>query len=349
MERKINTSQIEEILGDLKNDPRVKKFIDYVENIYAQQSIDQILNEKAKKINVYEQSYALFLELIQTIKSESEGNLTSSSPNFHPQNILEKLKTESSAIVASIKNNQIRIKKLEKNNKNLDQFSYVVAHDLKAPLRGISNLVEWIEDDLKGKMDPSTEQHLKLLRSRVSRLENLIQGILMYAKAGKSTINNQQIDTKAFIGEIIELLHPPKNVHIAFEGNWPLLETDPIRFHQVFSNLIGNAIKYNNKPQINILIGCSRNEQTFEFYIQDNGNGIEAEYHQKIFHLFETLASSDKEEGSGIGLSIVKSIIDELDGKIRVESKINEGSKFIVQWPIKQFILSEKEKNNAKR
>jgi signal transduction histidine kinase len=280
--------EIQNHLGELKNDTRVQNFIAALENHYSQHSIEKILKEKAQKINIYEQSYSLLLELINTLKNESEISLGLSNAANH-QLLIDKLKTESSAIVASIKNNKIHIEKLEKNNKELDQFAYIVAHDLKAPLRGISNLVEWIEEDLKGKVNSDTDHNLKMLRSRVSRLENLIQGILMYAKAGKSKSNPEIIDTKAFIHEIIELLHPPKNAKINLIGEWPTIETDPIRFHQVVSNLLSNAIKYNNKKQIIINLKCQLKGDFNEIHIEDNGNGIDKEYHQKIFQLFQNI------------------------------------------------------------
>ena len=343
MDKKTIDQEIQNHLGELKNDARVQNFIAALEDSYSQHSIENILKEKAQKINIYEQSYSLLLELINTLKNESELSLGSANSSNH-QLLIDKLKTESSAIVASIKNNKIHIEKLEKNNKELDQFAYIVAHDLKAPLRGISNLVEWIEEDLKGKVNLETDHNLKMLRSRVSRLENLIQGILMYAKAGKSKSNPEIIDTKAFIHEIIGLLHPPKNAIINLLGEWPTIETDPIRFHQVVSNLLSNAIKYNNKEQIVINMGCQSKEGYNEFFIEDNGNGIEEEYHQKIFHLFQTLESNQENASTGIGLSIVKNIIEEMGGSIYVESQINKGSKFKFCWPLKQTENFEKTK-----
>lgn len=343
MDKTTIDQQIHNHLGELKNDTRVQNFIAALEDHYSQQSIEKILKEKAQKINIYEQSYSLLLELINTLKNESELSLGPSN-SVNQQLLIDKLKTESSAIVASIKNNKIHIEKLEKNNKELDQFAYIVAHDLKAPLRGISNLVEWIEEDLKGKVNAETDYNLKMLRSRVSRLENLIQGILMYAKAGKSKSNPEIIETKAFITEIIGLLHPPKNAVINLTGEWPTIETDPIRFHQVVSNLLSNAIKYNNKEQIIINIGCQTIGDFNEFYIEDNGNGIEEEYHQKIFHLFQTLESNQENASTGIGLSIVKNIIEEMGGTIYVESQLDKGSKFKFYWPTKQTEIIEKTK-----
>jgi signal transduction histidine kinase len=343
MDKTTIEQEIQNHLGELKNDTRVQNFIAALEDHYSQHSIEKILKEKAQKINIYEQSYSLLLELINTLKNESEISVGLSNAANH-QLLIDKLKTESSAIVASIKNNKIHIEKLEKNNKELDQFAYIVAHDLKAPLRGISNLVEWIEEDLKGKVNSDTDHNLKMLRSRVSRLENLIQGILMYAKAGKSKSNPEIIDTKAFIHEIIELLHPPKNAKINLLGEWPTIETDPIRFHQVVSNLLSNAIKYNNKKQIIINLKCQSKGDFNEIHIEDNGNGIDKEYHQKIFQLFQTLESDQENESTGIGLSIVKNIIEEMGGSISVESKLNKGSTFKFHWPIKQKVNLDKTK-----
>lgn len=222
---------------------------------------------------------------------------------------------------------------LKKQNQELNQFSYVVSHDLKAPLRAIFKLSEWIEEDLEGNIPEDTRKNLQTLRGRVFRLESLINGLLEYSKIGRTDILLEDVDTGKLVHDVIELLNPPARFVINVQPEMPVVHTKRILLQQVFSNLIANAIKYNDKEVGKIHIKSSDKGKFYSFLVEDNGMGIDPAYHEKIFAIFQTLEARDQVEGTGIGLSIVKKIIEEVGGAIKVESEPEKGSKFIFTWP----------------
>ena len=223
--------------------------------------------------------------------------------------------------------------KLERNNSELDQFAHIVSHDLKAPLRAISNLSLWLQEDLGTSLSGENKDNFTMLRNRVTRMESLINGILEYSKVGREHLASERVDVLALLHEVLELLSPAAHVKVDFIAPMPVLEVPKIMLHQVFSNLISNAIKYNDKKEALISVYAKETDNAIEFTVEDNGPGIPAEYHEKIFVIFQTLQSRDKYESTGIGLTIVKRILASRGGNITVESEMGKGSKFIVHWP----------------
>lgn len=222
---------------------------------------------------------------------------------------------------------------LENINKELDQFAYVVSHDLKAPLRAISHLSEWLEEDIADLINDENRRNLALLRGRVQRMEDLINGILQYSKIGRSQIPLELVDTTILIQEIIADLDLSTTFSFDIQPNMPILFTAKILLKQVFTNLISNSIKYHNCNDGNIKIGVKEKEDFFyEFFVADDGPGIDARYHTKIFVIFQTLESRDKVESTGVGLAIVKKIVESQGGKVWLESEVGKGSTFYFTW-----------------
>jgi PAS domain S-box-containing protein len=227
-----------------------------------------------------------------------------------------------------------RTAQLEHSNNELRDFAQIVSHDLKAPLRAISQLSFWISQDYADKIDEEGQSQLKLLIGRVQRLDNLIEGILQYSRAGKVREKEVEINCNEVVNETIQLLNPPSTIKIVIENKLPNYIGDRTRFVQLFQNLIHNAIKSINKPRGLIKIGCIKKDEFLEFYVTDNGIGIEDKYFERIFNIFQRLESRDEQEGTGVGLSLVKRIVQIYGGDIWVNSKLGKGTTFLFKLPV---------------
>ena len=222
---------------------------------------------------------------------------------------------------------------LERSNTELDQFAYVASHDLKAPLRGIANLAQWIQEDLGDRATREIRDHLALLQGRVHRMESLINGILSYSRAGRVREKVETVDVVHAANEIIELLAPPADATVDVRFPFRSIDTEKVPLEQVFLNLIGNALKHARRAGARIELAAVDAGACWEFSVSDNGPGIAPEYHERIWQIFQTLEARDKVEGTGIGLSVVKKIIETRGGRVWVESTPGNGATFRFTWP----------------
>ncbi len=209
---------------------------------------------------------------------------------------------------------------LDSTNRELKDFAYIVSHDLKAPLRAIGSISQWIHADYADKLDEDGKMQLDLLLSRVHRMQNLIKGVLAYSRVTRAKEEKELIDMNKLVREAIEMVAPPAKFKITTDPDLPTVSFGPTRLLQVFENLISNAIKYNDKEEGKIEIHCTDADKAWLFSVSDNGPGIEEKYFEKIFQIFQTLKSRDEFESTGIGLTIVKKIIEANGGIINVSS-----------------------------
>ncbi|RDV14625.1 HAMP domain-containing protein [Pontibacter diazotrophicus] len=224
---------------------------------------------------------------------------------------------------------------LDRKNKELDQFAYVVSHDLKAPLRGIEVVSRWVEEDMGTQLPPKVQEYLMMMRIRVHRMENLINGILALARIGRTKQIEEEVDVNILLSEVVDMLTPPPGFRIEVQDNMPILYTIRIQLQQVFSNLINNAIKYHDKSEGLIKVTCQELDDFYEFSVADNGPGIDPDYHERIFVIFQTLQERDAVESTGVGLTIVKKIVEWQGGTIGVRSQPGQGATFTFTWPKK--------------
>ncbi|MVN77922.1 hypothetical protein GO988_16450 [Hymenobacter sp. HMF4947] len=221
---------------------------------------------------------------------------------------------------------------LENRNKELDQFAYVASHDLKAPLRGLSSLVQWIEEEATD-LSPQLRTYLTQMKGRLARLEDLINGLLAYARASRAERQLVEVRVPDLVREVADLVVPP-GFELVLAPGLPTFLTDRLSLQQVFTNLLSNAVKYHGYTSPGrIAISSHDLGQQYEFRVQDNGPGIAPEHHQKIFLLFQTLRDRHTAESTGIGLSIVKKVVEDQQGSVRVESVLGQGATFIFTWP----------------
>jgi signal transduction histidine kinase len=226
-----------------------------------------------------------------------------------------------------------RTAEAERRAQYLEQFAYVTSHDLKAPLRAVSNLAQWIEEDLHDKLDDTSREQLALLRDRVKKMHDLIEGLLEYSRVGRSSVPASLVDTRELVEEIVDSLSTNDQFSIKIKGKMPTLTADRLQLGQVFSNLISNSLKHHGGSKGKLRIKCEDSGQFYQFSVCDNGQGIAAQYHEKIFLMFQTLESSDFESNTGIGLALVKKIVEEHGGNVKLVSAPGQGACFFFTWP----------------
>lgn len=241
-----------------------------------------------------------------------------------------------SALLVSIIRNKSQhenqlIEDLQDSNEELESFAYVTSHDLKAPLRAIINLASWIAEDLDDVNKPEVKENLNLMIKRVDKMNNLIDGILRYSRIGKTNLETSILNLNEIVQDQINLINV-ENLQIQIE-NLPEIYGNEVQIREIFSNLISNAIKYNDKENGYIKIYCEDKDKEYQFTIEDNGIGIDSKYHDRIFEMFQTLNTDSTIDSTGIGLTLVKKIIENKNGNIWIESELNKGSKFIFTLP----------------
>lgn len=220
---------------------------------------------------------------------------------------------------------------LARSNADLEQFAYVASHDLRAPLGSIVRLTEWIEEELSD-AGGEVRDHLKELRVRVKRMETMTDDLLTYARAARSDDKSTRVDTAAVARDVAFLLAPPAGIKVEIDPDLPTIDTARAPLEQVFRNLIGNAIKHHDRPAGRIHVSAARRDGVLEFSIADDGPGIAAKFHERVFGMFQKLESKDRVEGNGIGLALVQRIVEGRGGTIRLESE-GRGATFRFTWP----------------
>lgn len=217
---------------------------------------------------------------------------------------------------------------LNRANADLQEFAHVVSHDLKAPLRGIASLAQWLKEDYGPVLGPEGVEQLELLGARSRRMQGLIDGILQYSQWGRKQMNVDVVSVKDVVGRVVDALAPPPAIRIHIDGVFPSIVYNQIQLEQVFQNLIGNAIMHMGKPAGEVWISAHEQPGQWEFRVRDTGVGIEPHLHERIFKMFQTLCPKDESENVGIGLSVVKKIVESNGGGVWVLSNKNEGSTF---------------------
>jgi len=236
------------------------------------------------------------------------------------------------------------LKEVESTNRELKDFAYIVSHDLKAPLRGVKTLAEWISTDYADKLGEQGKEQIRLLMGRADRMQKLIDGVLQYSRVGRVKENRVVMDLNKVVAEVVDMIAPPENITITIENQLPTIECEPTRIAQVFQNLLSNAVKYMDKPQGLIKVACVEENPpeaglqaglrpVWKFSVSDNGPGIEEKHFEKIFQIFQILAPRDDFESTGVGLTVAKKIVELYGGRIWVQSKVGQGSTFFFTLP----------------
>ncbi|MFA4992329.1 MAG: ATP-binding protein, partial [Candidatus Omnitrophota bacterium] len=229
---------------------------------------------------------------------------------------------------------------LARTNKELDDFTYIVSHDLKEPLRGVKAFTKLLLEDYSAGLDDEGKQHLRTISDSSARMTRLIEDLLNLSRIGRIKNMDQGINLNEVLSDVGKNLVyalEERKADLKIRPDFPKVTCDRIRISEVFSNLVSNAIKYTKKDTRPVIeIGWADKGGFFEFYVKDNGIGIEKQYHDKIFQIFQRLHARDEYEGTGAGLTIVKKIVENHSGRIWVESEPGKGSVFYFTLPKSQ-------------
>jgi len=228
--------------------------------------------------------------------------------------------------------------KLKHKNEELEQFIYIVSHDVKAPLRAINNLVGWIEDEI-GDYDNNVTEYFKLLKGRVNRIDSMMNALTELSRVRRLELEHTETNVGKLIQDIIDIIPDKKNISIEID-KMPVFRTMQSKLFKVLYALIHNAFRFHTNDKNGwIKIKCTENTDSYLFEIIDNGPGIEVQYHQKVFSVFYTLNSKDVSETTGAGLTIASAIVDFAGSKLNLESNPGQGSNFNFLWPKSEILL----------
>jgi signal transduction histidine kinase len=227
----------------------------------------------------------------------------------------------------------VQARELERSNQDLEEFAYVASHDLKSPLRDIENLASWIFEDASEHLPERSRQHLERLRDRVRRMHQLLNDLLEYSRAGPVFDEVDVVDVVEVLHSARELVAAPAEFQIVLPMQVPVLRTPRAPLQQVFINLLGNAIKHHHRKDGRVEVSWRHAGELVEFLVADDGPGIPQRFHSRVFRLFTTLRPRDDVEGSGMGLAMVKKLVETYGGQITLESEEGQGCRFRFTWP----------------
>lgn len=226
---------------------------------------------------------------------------------------------------------------LKRSNDELLAFAYVASHDLKSPLRGIGQLANWIREDLVARNSTSIEEHLRMMQQRIARMDKLLDDLLLYSRVGRSQLLMDDINAYELVQQIFDAYLPVSTFKLHLEGQYFPMRTCQATLEQVLRNLVSNSVKHHDRQHGTItVVICRSGDDLAEFTVSDDGPGIAPIFHQRVFQMFQTLRPRDEVEGSGMGLALVKKLVESAGGTIRLRSNApaERGCTFIFTWPI---------------
>ena len=287
-----------------------------------------IANEKLKQETLVQRNLIDKLNgILETLRfHELPGYKKSEALNLDGVKLAEFIDKQTQEIMSMNAQREKLMGELEAQNEELSDYAYLVSHDLKSPLRSIDTLTAWLNPEEEGVETGDKSEHLKLIRDNVEKMDNLINGILNYSTINKKNTQICDLDVNIVISEIFNATTVPEHIEVKLPAKFPIILADKFRIKQLFQSLIDNAIKFNDKAKGLLEIGFSEEANHWQFYVKDNGKGIDKAYFDKIFKPFQKLENNPS--ATGIGLSIAKKIVTAYDGKIWVNSKLSDGSTF---------------------
>lgn len=333
--------------------PQIEKVLGYsYEEVIGKMNITDIIAENGNQdfLRLLAEYIAgpVFIQTENASIRRKDGKIisfeVSAIPIFDDKGILTGIRglgtdiTDKIEAADKIKKIQLSLEKkaseLEAINKEFEHYSYVVSHDLKEPLRTIYSSADFLRKDLEPLLSGSQEKYFEYLVEAVKRSFDYVDGLLALSRIGRIQQPLEEIDMRIFMKGMLNTLHLPEDVDVVLPEDFPPIESEPVLLQQIFQNLLVNAVKFNDSDRKRIEIGWStENGNYIQFFVRDNGRGIDPSNFEKIFQIFEKVHLKDSDQGMGLGLAIVKKAANQLKGNVRVESEVGKGSTFFVVFP----------------
>jgi light-regulated signal transduction histidine kinase (bacteriophytochrome) len=229
--------------------------------------------------------------------------------------------------------------KLQKSNQDLQDFAYVASHDLQEPLRKIQAFGDRLQTTCKDLLTDKGKDYLSYMISAADRMQNLVNALLKFSRVTTKAQPFKKVDLQQVIQEVLtdfetRLEEGQGRVEV---GSMPVIDADELQMHQLFQNLIGNALKFKKSDTMPVVKIDSKkaDKENYILFVEDNGIGFEKKFEEKIFQVFQRLHTRDQYEGSGMGLAICRKIVERHGGTIIAESVVDEGTKFVITLPIR--------------
>lgn len=331
---------------DLKEDSRLNDFLSAINLSYKNYEDQLNMSQRAMRISsdelfdanlklrndaenqkeiIKSLKYIVRILKLESLDSEVDKKETVDLANF--------IKNQSKEILKINKQREELLSNLEYKNEELNNYAHIVSHDLKSPLRSIDSLINWVLEDETNTINEESKIHFNLIIKNVEKMDAMINGILNYSTIDKAEVDSYPVDTHYLVSELVSTLLVPKHIQFKIDKNLPVIIGDKYRLHQLFQNLLQNAIKSIDKNIGVVEVGAKEKKNNWNFFIKDNGKGIDEKYHKKIFKIFQSL--EEEQNTTGIGLSIVRRIVDFYGGEIWLESKLLKGTTFYFTIPKK--------------
>ena len=284
---------------------------------------------------------ASFKKMAEDLKRTTTSIDNLNAVNQQLESEINERKRAEEALEKLNKDLESTIRELSKSNEELQDFAHIAAHDLKAPLRAMGTLADWLLTDYGDNFDEKGREKIKLLTARAKRMSRHIDSALQYAELGHAVQEKEKVNLNRLVKEVIGEIAPPENVEITVVCELPTITCERTYMMQVFGNLLDNALKYMDKPEGRIKVGCVEEDGFWKFSVSDNGPGIEQKYFGKVFKIFQTLLPRDEFEATGIGLAVTRKIVELYNGKIWVESNPGQGSTFFFTLPKQEMGVND--------
>ncbi len=229
-------------------------------------------------------------------------------------------------------------KELMRRNEEMGSFAHVVSHDLKAPLRAVANLADWLKEDEGEKLGEEGRKNLDLMGDRVRRMDALIDGLLQYSRIGRVSHSEHPVDVETLVRTVVDDLDVGEEIEVMVTRPMPTLKPDEVLLNLVFRNLLDNAVKHHPGPAGVVEVSCQAREDHCEFAVSDDGRGIDARHHDRVFGIFQRLGYEGEGAGTGLGLALVRKTVEEVNGRVWIESEgiSGRGTTIRFTWPTRK-------------